>query len=1346
MGDTILVHQDELTPRQVREGRALLAWSQADLGTATKIATSIIADFERRSQALTADQAAAIRTVLETKGVHLQPDGTVIGPPIRLGGGRSGDGGALLINVTDLAQWAERREAQGNLPELLSKLAVAELGSGPQVHFPAQESVQSKGWDGVTEAPSETGYVPSGTTGWEISTERVNIKGKAQEDYEKRTEDAGHLDRVQSTFVFVTPRSWSDKDTWAQKRRAEGKWRDIRAYDATDLVQWIARHPAVGLWLAVLIGKRPKGTRQLEEVWAEWSLATQPPLSEELILSDRDPEAARVLTWLQGQPAVHAIKSETAEEAAAFVYAAINTLPKDCACHYLMHAVVTHDPDVARLLGDCREPLIIVLLAPDAGLANRMARNGHYGLLAYGDGDDTSGDEITLSRPSSGAIASALEAMGLPRQGAEALARDSARSLAVLRRLIPLAAGRLPAWARSAPSRAFLAAMLAGGWTETREGDRRILERLSGMAYADIDAALTPYTAALDSPLRKVGDAWRVASPRDVWFLLAKHLSTSQLDTFQSVIIDVLGSEDPRFDLAPDKRWMAGVYRIHPEYSGWLRKGLNEVLILLSLFGDRTLAARDGSDRAEQVVRTLLRGATGRRWWSLARSFRLLAEAAPFAFLDMVEAGLSAPDRPIDVLFEVGEDPSVSHANICELLWALEVLAWSPNYFSRVVDLLAQLDAIDPKDNNRVNRPENSLCSLFLLWCPQTYASYDQRMMVLDRLLHRHPEQGWRLLLKLLPKGPGFCVPTPQPRWRDFSEHQATPITRSQIRQGAIAVSDRLMTAAGHSLERWATLVDRLPDLAPDVERAITGLAEAGARGRGEQGIDQLRSELRDFLHRHRSFEDAAWALSPTVLDQIEEIYNNITPEDLIARYYWLFNAYAQLPSPKMQGFEATRTELLEHQKSAVFEIFRVLHFEGLAALAAKADHAGLIGAALHQDTILASEQEEIIKWSLLCAGSKERDIGYGLIRAIFADAGEVWASTLLTRATSENWGNLAIMSILHALPSRRWTWDRAANIGKEIENLYWSEVQLIRIEGGEEDIEFAGRKLLYAGRAHHSIEFLAAHINKSISKDLLVETLKRAVENDHSGSEIHAYSISRIMKCLDKRSDINENTLFELEWRYLNVLRYSERPPVVLMRSLAQDPKTFIDIIKLVYESEDNSEVISEVEDHDQRQKIAKHAYQLLEIWDRVPGSDDAGLIDHAKLFAWVTRARSLAVDARRGRIVDTKIGKVLSSSSIDADGAWPQQAVRDIIEEIRSESMEDGFMVGFHNSIGVTCRGIYDGGRQERDRAAQVRDYYKIIAPKWPRTAALLEKIASRLDSDGRREDERAARNDWQ
>ena len=471
---------EPLSPKQLRAARALLAWSQQDLARAAHVGASTVADFERGHRTPVANNAEAMRSALETAGISFLPGGAVVGaaPTVR----RSDQAGGIPIrwvDATDLSQWAERRVAQGSMPELLTRLIRAATGSAAAIEFPSDESVQFDGWDGTCDVETGTEHVPAGCSGWEIGTQRTKISEKADSDYEKRSADPLGLGIRSTTFVFVTPRRWGQKHQWAAAKRREKKWRDVRAYDADDLVHWIELYPAVGHWLAVALGKRPIGAQQLEETWEEWSLSTQLPLSTDLILAGRDEEATKVLRWLRDGPSVLSVQAEAPDEAIAFLYAAIDQLPEPHRTARLARCLIAIDTEAARKLGDSLSPLVIVLEDAEPGLAQRLASRGHHVFVAHGPsgGGDRS---LSLPRPPRDTIEHALMGMGLERERATNLARDAARSLAVLRRLMPSALARVPAWARENPPRCLVAALLAGAWDEDRSGDKLALERLAG--------------------------------------------------------------------------------------------------------------------------------------------------------------------------------------------------------------------------------------------------------------------------------------------------------------------------------------------------------------------------------------------------------------------------------------------------------------------------------------------------------------------------------------------------------------------------------------------------------------------------------------------------------------------------------------------------------------------------------------------------------------------------------------------------------------------------------------------------------------------------------------------------
>ena len=144
---------------------------------------------------------------------------------------------------------------------------------------------------------------------------------------------------------------------------------------------------------------------------------------------------------------------------------------------------------------------------------------------------------------------------------------------------------------------------------------------------------------------------------------------------------------------------------------------------MLALFGDRAHADPIAKDRAARIVQKTLHRADRQRWWSLSREFQLLAEAAPQQFLKEIEHSLDDDEPPIYALFGNDGNGIFDAEHLSDLLWALEALAWSPDYIARVASILARLDAADP-GGRYSNRPGNSLRDIFLLWQPQTFTPW----------------------------------------------------------------------------------------------------------------------------------------------------------------------------------------------------------------------------------------------------------------------------------------------------------------------------------------------------------------------------------------------------------------------------------------------------------------------------------------------------------------------------------------------------------------------------------------------------------------------------------------------
>jgi len=124
--------------------------------------------------------------------------------------------------------------------------------------------------------------------------------------------------------------------------------------------------------------------------------------------------------------------------------------------------------------------------------------------------------------------------------------------------------------------------------------------------------------------------------------------------------------------------------------------------------------------------------------------------------------------------------------------------------------------------------------------------------------------------------------------------------------------------------------------------------------------------------------------------------------------------------------------------------------------------------------------------------------------------------------------------------------------------------------------------------------------------------------------------------------------------------------------------------------------------------------------------------------------KARKLAQDAGQLLVCDSQIGQILSYAPPSSDGSWPCVEVRNLIDEIQSPELENGFQIGKYNQRGVIRRG--EGGKQEWDLVKHYRELAEKVRNRWPRTAGILDDLAKGYENEARQWDEQAKRDEFE
>lgn len=1244
-----------------------------------------------------------------------------------------------LADATDLKRWADLRTAQADLPRLIRRLVRHENDQVQRVEMRAGEGVGLPGYDGMVEATRATSFVPEGLSVWEMGTSGDPAR-KATEDYESRTADPLGVDMATTTFVFVTPRQWLKKKDWEQKRRDEGKWRDVRVLDADDIETALEECPNDRIWLSELLGMPALGAATIEDWWRRFSGSFDPVLTPGVVLGGREDHAAALVRRLALDVGRTVIKAASVDDGLAFAACAMMAQGIDAAEQMLSRSLVVHDGLALRRLDSTSSLLILLPYEEQLQREARLVQNHHVVLVV------TEGGEADIELPPLDhlALEAELREAGVVEGDLSRYVRAGNKSLLALQRVATRFGQPDPdQWSRDLSDRMVRRVWLAGAWNQLRSGDVEVIEGLTGSGLDDIEERLHNVVHQADPLFTRVGGSWAVVAAEDSWRTARHKITDADLDALERAVQNVLGAVDPRLELPPEERWRAAIYgkvRIH---SSDLRKGLGRSIALMGVRGDeaRLAGGRSARQWAEKVVWNLLGRANEDRsaqlWASLDDVLPLLAEAAPDMFLRAVAEGVNGPQPLLRELFQ--DQPGVWHASSPHtgLLWALECIAWSAKYVGFAAELLAELAKIDP-GGRLSNRPAASLEDIFRAWLPQTSAPAETRVRTLDALLQRHRNVTWKLLLALLPEHSAVGMHTYKPQFRDWAGRSEQPVTYHEFFSMVDEVAERVVQAAVKEPIRWSEAIpefDRLPE--GWRRKAIAALEAVDRDDLGNEALVAVWDAIEDFVRKHRQYPDAEWSLSEEWLAPLASVADHLRPTEATELHRWLFESWRpDIGVSQLDDISGYEVQLRAARERAVAQVLNEEGFDAVTELARNVQLSWAVGSAL----ATVNDEHDYKAISLLDSeDTRLVSFAEGFARA--RGAGEI--------ATIRPWVKrfagqpLVQARLLQTLADVTEAWELIPELGTEVEKAYWSEFVPYGRGADFQDVSEVAKQLVRHGRVAMAVETLSIYVTQlsnGLDLDVVIESLSQfgTVRDDPDMDRVSEHDLATLLDYLRSRS-VDETQVARLEWKLLPALRAEFHAPS-LQRLIARDPVMFVQLIELAFKpagSEDDRTQVRDVDPH-----LASNAYRLLREWRVVPGTLDDGRVDSAALQQWLDRVRVLLMEVDRLDVGELLVGEVLAYSPTDPDGTFPTRAVREVLEAAPDDRLERGFTIGLFNKQGVTFRSMSEGGKQEYELATRYEGWAEAIEATHPRTAGALRSVADSYREQGRRHDEEARR----
>lgn len=618
---------------------------------------------------------------------------------------------------------------------------------------------------------------------------------------------------------------------------------------------------------------------------------------------------------------------------------------------------------------------------------------------------------------------------------------------------------------------------------------------------------------------------------------------------------------------------------------------------------------------------------------------------------------------------------------ISNLLWALEILAWSPEYLVHSISVLGLLEALPYERTNWTNTPINSIVSILLPWYPQTMADLEKRKNALKCLKTDNPRVFWSTLKKLLPNKTRSTSGNPRPKYLKLEIPEEVKVTNAEAHECYVYLVELAVDTARNKNEKLIELIDQLGYMYEPTLTDYLDCLENGFEFDTDENTFEVWIKLRECMAR---IEPTEGKVIYKQIDRIRQLTEKMEPTDIRVKHreWYLGNRYLF-----DKGNYANRWKMLEDKKlSAVKEIFDEYGSEEVerfgSAVKNVHDVANKLGHFLKP-----KEMSSIIEKCFIGILSKEFTINC-LISFVYTQGAEKLLETSLCHMEDE-----FTLEILSKIPFSLQLLD-VINQVLDDDTAYWEKAVMPYgcYEDETEALKIIVEKLVACKRYVTAVNIIGhSECEAVINAECIYKLMKLAGTEESIGVEtLDDYAVQKIIGWFQQQEDIDLELRSDIEFIYLPMLdEYSEVRPRALNTRLSLESEYFCSLIELFYKERNGEKREIEL-----NKSLSDRLYEILFQFKVTPGIDWNGNFDAKRFDYWMKTVKTWSRDNDRYEVAMHTVGSGLSYAELDED-KLPQTAVIEELNRVENEELRRGYYLG-----------ILDMHRSWRTAAGHIKD----------------------------------------
>ncbi|MBK5246985.1 MAG: ATP-binding protein [Peptostreptococcaceae bacterium] len=829
---------------------------------------------------------------------------------------------------------------------------------------------------------------------------------------------------------------------------------------------------------------------------------------------------------------------------------------------------------------------------------------------------------------------------------------------------------------------ALTSATLLGGWNQSLEGDQTIIQEFVEQDFVTWLTEMQQLKAEENTDIKLVQGLWKIKNRKNYLLNMKNSIFDNHIDALIKIAIKILSEYNPKYDLPIDKRGIANIQGVKPVYSDSLKDGIAEVLAILSNSADEFSNCSSGiiENMVDDAIYKILNNKDWKTWESIGWNLSFLAEASPKIFLRVLEEECAKDTNAIQQLL-LEKDGWITPTNCgAGLIYALQKLAWSKEHFGGACMLLAHMS--EYRDDIKV-----SIANILLPWHPQTTAPVEKRIAIIKRISKSLKLESWPIIKGLLPNQnrTGMEIDKPQYLPGNYEVTGIKTIEYWYVSEEYLKIA--LDVISGH-IEQMIEIVDLLDDVNPTMLEGITKMLITH-----ESDITDdfsrygLWDKLLSFTNRQKNFSDATWTLRKDIVMEIDKIAELYVPKD---HRFFISRLFKQDQYDLLFGeddHDVANAELLKLKDLAISELYLLENIQGILNLIEVVDKPDLVGMSLARLKI----NKEVEKYIIALFGeaeSKETSLSKGYILQKFILEGYDW----IKKIEISEWDESKRVALLILLPFKKETWELVSLWLDINQTKYWKLTTVWNTEKACPD--YVLKWLLKVGRPEAAIILMANAIigKEDCNMEIAFEALEQNMESQDKQDSMSSYYISKIIQWLQVKC-VDKERLYLIEWQYYNILD-GECTPKTLFAKIANDPKFFMQLVCLIYKKR-NSNEDDQIVINEKTQKLATHAWNILNDWNCMPGIKEDNTIDEKEMNNWIKGVQDISRKEDRYEVAMQQLGHVAFYSPKSPSGFFIDESVAEMLEERDSKHQRSGYEIEAYNSRGVHC--INPNGSEE-------------------------------------------------